>query len=344
MKDKVFYLCGLIVLTLASWLVARLLGGSMSPGGLIVLTILIWLFASALILAARRMYAIVWICAGLLILGMLSTPTSVLVNIFPARLSQPFDSSMALTFFLILSMAVFIAAMLLQSGLKLTQERQNTDAVEDGSTPTQHKHAGWAAAVSLALGALLLTKAFHNLYWLMVWDTTYDPLKYMWLLFPFLAVLFSAFTLVITLPGRTKLAGGLYVLLIPVLIVVSTIAQQVDFRQLTEERAERTRRVIETYYAREGRYPQDLRQLTPRYSLSLPGPFIIYGQDWCYDGGDEYYRLGYVTREHWSDPRLVGLIYETVGEMPEPERICDEEIAALQKRYPWMSHIDDYKD
>ena len=343
MKNKVFYLFGLIVLTLGSWLAASLLRGSMSPGELIVLTIFIWLFASALILAARRMFAIVWICAGLLILVMLSLPTSVLVNIFPARLSQPFGSSMALTFFLIMSMAIFIAAMLLKSGLKLATERQHSGAVEGGDSQTSPNHAGREVVVFLVLSALLLAKAFHNLYWLMVWDTTYDPLKYMWLVFPFMAVLFSAFMLVITLPGRTKLAGGLYVLLIPVLIVVSTIAQSVDFRQLTEERAERTRVVLETYYAREGRYPQDLRQLTPWTSLSIPGPVIIYGQDWCYDGGDEYYRLGYVYREHWSDPRLVGRIYKTIGDSPYLDRLCDEEIAALTKRYPWMSQTDGYE-
>jgi len=310
----------------------------MSPGELIVLAILSWLFASSLVIAARRMFTIVWICAGLLILVMLSLPTSVLVNIFPAQLSQPFGSSMALAFFLILSMAVFISALLLQSGLKFTQERHNTGAVEAVDSQTQRKYAGWTAVGALTLGALLLAKAFHNLYWLMVWDITYDPLKYMWLVFPFMAVLFSAFMLVITLPGRMKLAGVLYVQLI------STIAQSVDFRQLTEERAERTSRVLETYYAREGRYPQDLRQLPPWTSLSLPGPFIIYGQDWCYDGGDEYYRLGYVYREHWSDPRFVGRIYETKGKMPDQDRICNEEIAALQKRYPWMIHRDDNED
>ena len=82
------------------------------------------------------------------------------------------------------------------------------------------------------------------------------------------------------------------------MIAVSARAQSVDFRQLTEERAERASQAIETYCAREGRYPQDLRQLTPGYVLSLPGPVTIYGQDWCFDGGDDYYRLGYVYREH----------------------------------------------
>jgi len=132
-----------------------------------------------------------------------------------------------------------------------------------------------------------------------------------------------------------KWAGFLYSLLIPALMIaVSARAQRVDFRQLTEERAERVTQAIETYYAREGHYPQDLRQLVPRYVLSLPGPVIIYGQDWCYDGGEDYYRLGYVYREHWSDPDLHGRIYRTKGETLDLPGICAEEIAALENRYP----------
>ena len=64
--------------------------------------------------------------------------------------------------------------------------------------------------------------------------------------------------------------------------------------------------LIETYYSREGRYPQDLPQLTTRYVLSLSGPVIINGQGWCYDGGNHYYRLGYVYREHWKTRSLPG--------------------------------------
>jgi hypothetical protein len=132
-----------------------------------------------------------------------------------------------------------------------------------------------------------------------------------------------------------KWTGFLYSLLIlGLMITVSARAQGVDFRQLTEARAERVTQAIESYYAREDRYPQDLRQLTPWYALSLPEPVIIYGQDWCYDGGDDYYRLGYVHRGHWSDPRLAGRIHTTKGEAPGLRGLCEEEVAAMKKRYP----------
>jgi len=332
---KVFYLFALIILTIACWQVAGILWGFrfLSPGWLIVLAIVAWLFVSALTWAARRVSERVWIYAGLLILAGLFLPASLIMEIFPDRWSLPFDSLMALTLFLIASIALVMAALLFYSGLNLYKEWRNVGMVEGGGSQAQRKQAGKAAVVVLVLGALLLTKTLHNLYWLMVWDTTYDSIGYLWLVVPVLAVLFSGVVLSIALPGRTKLAGLLYSLLIPALMVaVSARAQRVDFCQLTEERAGRVSQAIESYYAREGRYPQNLRQLTPWYSLSLPGPVIIYGQGWCYDGGNDYYRLGYVYREHWSDPRLIGRIYKTKGEVPDLG-ICDEEIAALQTMY-----------
>ncbi|TEU15568.1 MAG: hypothetical protein E3J21_12885 [Anaerolineales bacterium] len=327
----------LSALTLVCWWFAPFMFGVglFGPLSWLIVIPIVLLFVSALTLAARRVSHSVWIYAGLFILPVLSLPASVFVNIFPARLSLLFGTPMMLMLLLIPSIALLIAALLLYSGLNLYREWQNAGAVEGGGSQAQRKHAGRAAAVVLVLSALLLAKTLHNLYWLTVWDNTDDSLGYLWLVAPVVAVLFSGVMLSITLLGRTKLAGFLYSLLIPALMIaVSAHAQRVDFRQLTEERAERVTQAIETYYAREGHYPQDLRQLTHWYALSLPGPVIIYGQDWCYDGSDDYYRLGYVYREHWSNPRLIGRIYKTKGEVPDLHGMCEEEVVAIQERYP----------
>jgi len=324
----------LSALTLVCWQFAVLMFGFRLFGPLSCLIVIpiVLLFVSALALAARKVSHRVWIlAAALLLLPGLSLPASVVNNIFTASPEPPFGLS------LMPSVALLITALLLYSGLNAYREWQHASAVEDGRSQEQRKRAGRAAAVVFVVGALLLAKTLHNLYWLTVWDNTYDSLGYLWLVAPVVAVLFSGVMLSITLPGRTKLAGFLYSLLIPALMIaVSARAQRVDFRQLTEERAGRTSQAIETYYAREGHYPQDLRQLTPWYVLSLPGPVIIYGQDWCYDGGEDYYRLGYVYREHWSDPPTIGRIYKTKGEAPDLHDMCEEEIAALRNRYPYL--------
>jgi len=337
MRMMVSFLLALIVLLIAYWLFTGwgMPNALIIAAMLIVLVIACWLFVSALAWAAKKMSARVWIYAGLFILAGLVWPTSMLVENFSDRLSQPFGTLLAITLFMMPSMALVMAALLLYSGLNFYKEWQNGGAVKGGGSQAQRKQAGRAVVVVLVLSALLLTKTLYNLYWLTVWDNTYDSLGYYWLVVPVLAALFSGVMLSIARPGRTNLAGLLYSLLIPALMIaVSARAQSVDFCQLTEERAGRVSQAIESYYAREGRYPQDLRQLTPGYVLSLPGPVIMCGQDWCYDGGDDYYRLGYVYREHWSSPYLTGRIYKTKGEVPDLYRMCEEEVVALQKRYP----------
>jgi hypothetical protein len=77
-----------------------------------------------------------------------------------------------------------------------------------------------------------------------------------------------------------------------------------------------------------------LQRLTPRHILSLSEPVIIYGQAWCYDGGADYYRLGYVYREHWSDPRLSGKLHKTAGNIPDLQPLCWEEVATMQEQDP----------
>jgi len=169
----------------------------------------------------------------------------------------------------------------------------------------------------------------------MVWDNTDDGLGYLWLIFPILAALLSGLMLFIALPGRTKLAGFLFGLFIPALMIMdSTLAQHVNYRQETTKRAEQIAEAIESYYAHEGHYPTNLSQLTPWYVLSLPKPMIIYGQNWCYKGNDNYYRLGYIDCEHWSDPRLIGRIYKSVGEAPDYRSICADEFTAIQHGHP----------
>lgn len=338
MKAKLFYLFALIVLVMICWQYVGFLWGFHSAlqntALAIALAIACLLLGSGLVLAARKMSAGIWIYAGLLALLGLFLPASMLIKIFPASGPEPFGSYEALTLILILSIALIVAALLLYSGQALYKEWQHASAPEDRGSKAPRRHTIMLVVI-LLLGAILLAKALHSLYWLMVWDLTTDPLGYFWLVIPIFVAIFSGVILSISLPGWAKLGGLFYsLLIIALMIAVSARAGRVNFRQLTEERAERVSRAIESYYSREGRYPQDLRQLIPGYALSLPGPVIIFGQGWCYDGGGNYYRLGYVDRLHWSDPRLIGRIYTAKGEMPDLHPMCEQEVAALHDRYP----------
>jgi hypothetical protein len=260
-----------------------------------------------------------FIFAGLILLaGLLLRPTTLGI-LFPTDSVQPFDWGTSFPLFLVMTMALIMAAILLSSGLRLIGAGQQN-----------------AAICFFIFSALLLGAAMLNFYWLIVWDDTYDGLGYLWLFIPVLGVFFATVWLVFTLPKRAKLAAFLYLLLLPPsLILISGRAQQVDFRQLTEARAERVNQAIEVYYRREGHYPEELGQLTPRYLFSLSEPVIIFGQDWCYSGGGDDYQFGYVYREHWSNPNLAGLVRGAGdGGASDLSPICEKEIAALQARDP----------
>ena len=89
----------------------------------------------------------------------------------------------------------------------------------------------------------------------------------------------------------------------------------------TERRAAMIDQAIQRYRQDRGAYPQALSELTPGYLLYLPTPFIIPRQDWCYQGGPAYYRLGYINREYFSTPTSVE-IFASAGQPPEEGWEC----------------------
>jgi hypothetical protein len=333
-RKRICYLLAFIILGIVWRLYAGLLLG-FSPshnGGLLTLLtaylpfilalpiiVICWLLSVTVASVISRINPNIWLAVGLLALVALFVPASVFG-----------DQADLMTLIVQFWVAIVSIAPILYLGL--TRYRGGQVADETG---LKNGGGNRTAVIPLALSLLLLLKVLHKLYWLLIWDSTYDPLDFLWLIFILPAVLFAGISLAFALPDRTKWAGFSYLLLMLALIMgVFALTQQVDFRQLTQARAERVSQAIEAYYNQEERYPQTLRQLTPRYILSVAEPVIIYGQEWCYDGGADYYRLGYVYREHWSDPRLSGRLHQTKGELPELSGLCEAEVAALQAQHP----------
>jgi hypothetical protein len=181
----------------------------------------------------------------------------------------------------------------------------------------------------------LMLKALHNLYWVTVWDDTTDSIGYFWIILPFLAALFCGLLLSVFLTRRARIAGLLYLLLLPAMVyAVSRQAQQVDYRQLTEQRARRVDGAIRAYYAGQGHYPPSLHDLTPRYLLYVPSPLILIGQGWCYQGSDDSYQLGYVTHESWMSRHVSGQLVGARGDAGPFGPICAAEIEAIEAGGP----------
>lgn len=309
--------------------------------GIYLLLRILWLVAGGMIatfiiLIFKKASRSVWILyASLLALLVLLLPDAAYL---PFSNQTTLDGPIGFMMMIGFPVAIILAALLFHSGFAI----QNSPANEN-SSQLPLKNANLTSASLLILGAVLLLKLLDNFYKLMVWDTTYDPLGILWLILPSTVVLFAGMALLGFLPWNRKWISTLFFLLIPTFIVLANRAEKVDFRLLTESRAEKVRAAIEAYHAQEGVYPESLGGLIPRFALSLSKPVILFGQDWCYESGDSYYRLGYLYRDHWSSPILYGKIHASGGHSPSKTDICQPAIDRYRSMNPgWAYTIQDY--
>jgi hypothetical protein len=284
--------------------------------GLLVLAVYYSLKTPPLAISNRAL-GFRWIAALLLTLGVLFLPIYTQFPDTPVpRLHFPFYLILASTRYLLPLLAWVLASSLLSFGLAGLQ-----------ALPVAPSR--WRAVVSLALGAVLLVGSFYDLYGHFLWDQTTDGAYVALLIVPVIVAFLAGVIFTRPLEGSKKWYGfGYGVLLIAVLFTAFSISLRVDHQQLTEARAGQVSQAIERYYARQGHYPATLSKLSPWTRLSLPHPVIMIGQDWCYQSGEGYYRLGYVDRDHWSSPYLYIRTYQQAGAVPDSPALCAEEIRA----------------
>jgi len=134
------------------------------------------------------------------------------------------------------------------------------------------------------------------------------------------------------LVGRSRRVGLAFAILVPVLIVVSYAAGFLfEPQAVTAARAERIEGAVELYHQETGAYPASLADLTPGYMPFILGPLTGRGQVWCYQGGSDYYRLGYVFIQRYYKPTLFRpfveiRVYSSAGQPPDSGWMCDDEL------------------
>lgn len=209
-----------------------------------------------------------------------------------------------------------------------------------------HRSSNWPITVlRLALITLLLLLIGDIIVTETVWVQAEDSIS----LIPvvvFIVATAAAMLLAWELTGWRRLAALVFALSV---MFTASYASEQGWRTspagLTEVHAEKVNRAIQRYYERQDHYPSRLTALTPFYLWRIPQPMIFRERTWCYEGGDDYYRLGYVHQPGFGfPPESISIrIHTAAGEPPDPSWPCDEELEkARSKAASYWEPITNY--
>ena len=220
--------------------------------------------------------------------------------------------------------------------LFLTQGLQQASA--DRPDPSQ-RFSRSRSTLRLLLAFLMFATLTYAAFWAGVWDQTMD-LGFGFMFSPFgsFAALVSGLVMSLTLRGKYRIAGLIYMLLVPSLLLRTYDGGHgTSHHALTEQRAEQIARALQQFRAREGRYPDSLDALMPRDLLYIPQPIILLGEQWCYRGAQDFYQLAAIYREYWSLPLSLRIYASAGGELTHGGGI---ETLAVLAHDPELIHLD----
>lgn len=312
-RVTVFLLMAAIVILLGLLWNSRLPVSMILPGALILL--LIWSLG----------WRLGWVseALGLIALGTLFffSQTMGIVTTLPTWVSIPFG----ILYFLAPIFLVVVPALFLTRGLQ-----QLSTAGQDDSK----KLSRGRTVLRILLAFLMFAALTYTAFWGGIWDQTMD-LGFGFMIAPFgsIAALVAGLVMALTLRGKYRIAGLVYMFLVPSLLLRAYDAgMNISHHALTEQRAEQIAQSLEQFHAREGYFPESLDALTPRDLLYIPQPIIMLGEKWCYRGAHDFYQLAAIYREYWSLP-LSLRIYASVDEPPSGTWACEERLVELKAQH-----------
>ena len=197
--------------------------------------------------------------------------------------------------------------------------------------------SNWLATViRLAVAVLLLLVIGDQIVTETVWVRAEDSLSVIPIIL-FIVATAAAMLLAWAVTGWRRLAALGFVLLVTLTIsYASNLGWRLSPTFSTEARAEKIERAIHRYYERQGHYPSRLANLMPFYLWRIPQPMIFRDQTWCYEGGDDYYRLGYVHQPGFGWHDISIRIHDAVGEPPERSWPCNDALEKAKSQSPWQ--------
>jgi hypothetical protein len=214
-----------------------------------------------------------------------------------------------------------LAAFLIAAGLRNTE-----------------KASWWKAVLQVGLALGLLAWLGWVIYWNTAWDLTSDGLGGIMLAFPgALTAVAAGMFLAVKAPLEREswrwVLGAVYGVSVPLFLFLAFYrGWDFDYQAVTRQRAAQVAQALEDYQAQQGSYPAELDELTPGTLRTIPQPFILRGESWCYQSWQGGYRLGALWREYFSLPLEVK-VYASQGEPPEGEWECDLRLAEMLEEY-----------
>lgn len=194
-------------------------------------------------------------------------------------------------------------------------------------------------AAYLTLSALLLLAVGCLVFYEAIWDHATDGLGALTTLTGAVipTAVAAAMLMGWALPGGRRLAALAFAFLVPAAAAGALIwGFRISPPVLTEARAEAIHQAVLGYHDRRNRYPDELADLGPWYGSRLFEPMIFRRETWCYEGGENYYRLGYVYQPFFGGPanQISVRIHAAAGEPPQTRWPCDDQAAVRKGQAP----------
>lgn len=304
----------LAIVTLSSLLWDSRLGMSflILPGILIV--VLGWVLLGQRQLWLAIALSVVSLGALLLLNRMISNPPDYTITANSLWLRLP----LIIAFFAAPGVTVVLSGVLLTAVLQ----------------PDKAPHSRWGRLLVTGLAVLLIVALSYTIFWGSIWDQTSDGLFGL-MISGQAAVVAVGVGMVMTavLRDGARLVGLLFIAVVPVLFYLSSEwGWDASYHAITERRAEQIAGALDQFQEREGHYPETLAALRPSDLLFIRQPVILAGEEWCYQGGTDFYRLAAFHREYFSSPVSLR-VYEAAGEPPSGSWECETQLAAMKERY-----------
>ncbi len=286
------------------------------------------------VLAAAILLAVVWSLGKHrpILVGIIALLYMLVFNIMEGG-SLPFFDDTPKGWLSIVTVAVYL---ILPALVIATTMRLASSAFSQSDGQGETTTFSWrTVTVRLLFTVLVLALFFYTLVWLSIWDGTDDGVRgILMLMWSTLSAIAGGMLIFTTSVGWRRWIGVVLAILTIGLVRWSIAFPGDQYRpyDVTQARATQIQKAIEKYHARTSWYPFRLSDLVPGELWRIPLPMIMPDEEWCYQGGSNFYRLGVVYRDHWSSPYLSVKIYATAGNVPEGNWACDEKLAILLSR------------